>query len=75
MMFCRDICNHFIKITRRYNVIRTQGNARRPFVKKENYNRCGFCNILLNKSYDICPCCDNKRLSLKHRRDLWNGLS
>lgn len=65
MRMCKDICNHFINITRTYKVLRTQGNRR--FIKKENYKRCGYCDILL-RDYNYCPCCGNARLSFNPQR-------
>lgn len=69
MMFCRDICTHFLRITRTYKILQTLGSAQKNYIKRENYNRCGYCNILLKKIYNICPCCNNKRLSFNPQRD------
>ena len=60
MMFCRDICNHFLAVTRSRKVLRRF--SKWNFANPEDYKRCGYCDIQL-KGYNQCPCCGHRRLT------------
>lgn len=63
MMYCRDICNRFISITKTKKVIRRFNKWTFNYNGAENYKRCGYCDIQLSNVYDSCPCCGHSRLT------------
>jgi rRNA maturation endonuclease Nob1 len=67
-MFCKDICTHFLSITKSKKVVRRFGKQVSKDIIK-NYKKCGYCEIQLRTDeYDQCPCCGHKRLTINLKR-------
>jgi predicted Zn-ribbon and HTH transcriptional regulator len=70
-MYCKDICNHFLSITRTRKVLRRLNYGRWWAGEPHDYKRCGYCNIYLRiKNYNRCPCCGHSRLTSNTHRYL-----